>query len=151
MSVIKPHCLLVNSITCRGNDGEDFYRRAPAYLKYVSQSILVDTNNSKLKDSRMIGRYRPIKPSDSMIKMLRSIVTALQSMTENARMCDNPECGELITFYANEPRPIICARCGRDIQWESHPMSVGSCPVCRYGIRYQYVLLPITLSTSIAD
>ena len=48
-----------------------------------------------------------------MIKMLRSIVTALQSMTENARMCDNPECGELITFYANEPRPIVCARCGR--------------------------------------
>jgi len=55
-----------------------------------------------------------------MIKMLRSIVAALQSMAENARMCDNSECGELITFYANEPRPIVCARCGRDIQWESH-------------------------------
>ena len=78
--------------------GEDFYRRESPYLKYVSQSVLVDTNNSKLKDSHMIGRYRPIKPSDSMIKMLRSIVTALQSMTENARLCDNPECGELSTF-----------------------------------------------------
>ena len=85
----------------------------------------------------MIGRYRPIKPSDSMIKMLRSIVTALQSMTENARMCDNPECGELITFYANEPRP----RCGgSDIQWESHRMSIGSCPVCNteYDINNYY-------------
>ena len=88
------------------SDDEDFYRRESPYLKYVSQSVLVDTNNSKLKDSHMIGRYRPMKPSDSMIKTLRSIVTALESMTENARMCDNPECVELITFYANEPRPM---------------------------------------------
>lgn len=72
----------------------DFHRREPPYLKYVSHSALVDTNNSKLKDSHMIGKYRPIKPSDSMIKMLRSMVTALQSMTENARMCDNSECGD---------------------------------------------------------
>jgi hypothetical protein len=78
----------------------------------------------------MFGRYRPIKPSDSMIKMLRSIVTALQSMSEYALMCDNPEGGEFITFYANELRPIVCARCGRDIKWESHPMTVGSCPEC---------------------
>ena len=122
------------------NDGEDFYRCESPYLKYVSQSVLVDTNNLKLKDSHMIGRHKPIKPSDSMIKMLRSIVTALQSMTENARMCDNTECGELITFYANEPRPTLCAQCGRDIQWESHPMSVGSCPVCNteYDINTYY-------------
>ena len=77
-------CKLLELDYVKRNDGEDFYRRESPYLKYVSQSILVDTNNSKLKDSHMIGRYRPIKPSDSMIKMLRSIVTALQSMTENA-------------------------------------------------------------------
>ena len=125
---------------CTKRMAKDHYRPESLYLKYVSQSVLVDTNNSKLKNTTMIGRYRPIKPSDSMIKMLRSIVTSLQSMTENARMCDNPECGELITFYANEPRPIICARCGRDIQWESHPMSVGSCPVCstEYDINTYY-------------
>jgi hypothetical protein len=119
-------CKLLELDYVKRNDDEDFYCRESPYLKYVLQSILVDTNNSKLKDSHMIGRYRPIKPSDSMIKMLRSIVTALQ----NARICDNPEYGELITFYANEPCPLVCARCGRDIQWESQPMSVGSCPVC---------------------
>ncbi|MEP6575718.1 MAG: hypothetical protein ABJB85_04750 [Nitrososphaerota archaeon] len=72
--------------------------------------------------------------------MLRSVVTALQSMSEGAETCDNPDCKELITFYANEPRPIICARCGRDIKWENHPMSVGICPVCNteYNINTYY-------------
>ena len=55
-----------------------------------------------------------------MIKMLRSVVTALQSMSEFAIACDNSDCGELITFYGNEARPIVCRRCGRDIKWERH-------------------------------
>jgi hypothetical protein len=86
-----------------------------------------------------------------MIKMLNSIVTALQSITENARMCDNPEFGELITFYANEPRPIVCARCSRDIQWESHPMSVGSCPVYNTEYDINTYCCPIKLSARIVD
>ena len=65
-----------------------------------------------------------------MIFTLRSIVTALQSMTETLRMCDNPECGELITFYANEPRPIVCARWRAEtFNGKRNPMSVESCPV----------------------
>ena len=60
-------------------------------------------------------------------------------MIENAHMCDNPECGQLITFYANEQRPIVCARCGRDIQWENHPIELGS-PICNseYDINSYY-------------
>lgn len=85
-----------------------------------------------------------------MIKMLRLIVTALQSMTENARICDNPECGKLITFFANEPRPIICARCGKYIQRNSNPKGVASCPVCNteYDINTYYCPLhnpPVSL------
>ena len=61
-----------------------------------------------------------------MVKMLRSVVTALQSMSECARVCDNSDCGELITFYGNQARPIVCARCGKDIKWESRPITVGA-------------------------
>ena len=95
---------------------------------------------SHLKDHGTIARYKPIKPSDSMVKMLRAIVTALQSMSEYAIVCDNSDCGELITFYGNQARPIVCSRCGRDINWECHPMIVGSCPVCNteYNINTYY-------------
>jgi hypothetical protein len=100
----------------------------------------MDTKKSQLKDLGTTGRYKPIKPSDSMIKMLRSVVTALQSMSENTIACDNSDCGELITFYGNEARPIVCRRCGRDIKWECHPITVGSCPVCNteYNINTYY-------------
>ncbi len=100
----------------------------------------MDTKNSQLKDQDTIRRYKPVKPSDSMIKMLRSIVTALQSMSEYAIVCDNSDCGELITFHANEARPIVCAKCGTDIKWESYSIIVGSCPVCNtdYNINTYY-------------
>ena len=100
----------------------------------------MDTEKSHQKDHGTIARYKPIKPSDSMVKMLRAIVTALQSMSEYAIVCDNSDCGELITFHGNEARPIICGRCGRDIKWECHPMTVGSCPVCNteYNINTYY-------------
>jgi hypothetical protein len=119
---------------------KDLYRPESPYLKYVLQFILVDTKNSKLIDGHMNGRYKPVKPSDSMVKMLRSVVTALQSMSEYAIVCDNSDCGELITFYGNEARPIVCGRCGRDIKWERHPMTVGRCSVCNteYNINTYY-------------
>ena len=98
------------------------------------------TRNSQRKNDDTIRRYKPVKPSDSMVKMLRSVVTALQSMSECAGTCDNSDCGELITFYANEARPGVCARCGQDIKWESHPIAVGSCPICNtdYNINTYY-------------
>jgi hypothetical protein len=116
------------------------FGRESSYLKYVLQFILVNSKNSKLKDRHMIGRYKPVKPSDSMVKMLRSVVTALQSMNEYAIVCDNPNCGELITFYGSQARPIVCGRCGRDIKWERHPMTVGRCSVCNteYNINTYY-------------
>jgi hypothetical protein len=80
----------------------------------------MDTKKTQLKDHGATGRYKPIKlePSDSMVKMLRSLVTALQSISENVIACDNSDCRELITFCGNEARPIVCRRCGRDIKWE---------------------------------
>jgi hypothetical protein len=73
---------------CTKRMAKDLFHPESPYLKYVLQFILVDTKNSKLIDRHMIGRYKPVKPSDSMVKMLRSIVTALQSMSEYAIVCD---------------------------------------------------------------
>jgi hypothetical protein len=100
----------------------------------------MDTKNSELNDDGTSRRYKPVKPSDSMIKMLRSVVTTLQSMSECAQVCDNSDCGEIITFYGNQVRPIVCARCGKDIKWEGHTIAVGSCPICsnEYNINTYY-------------
>lgn len=100
----------------------------------------MDNNNPNLPEPDR--RYRPIKPSDSMISMLRSVLTALQSMSEYAGLCNNPHCRWLITFHANEVRPIVCSMCGKHIDWENYSITVGTCPKCNEEYNINTVCCP---------
>ncbi len=41
----------------------------------------------------------------------------------------NPDCGTLIIFHTNEPRPIVCHRCGSEIDWEEEYITtIRICP-----------------------
>lgn len=101
-------------------------------------------NNNKPNkvDPQPSRGYRPIKLSDTMSKMLRSVFTALQSMSEYARLCNNPDCRSLITFHANEVRPIVCSRCGKHIDWGNHSVTVGTCPKCSEEFNINTVYCP---------
>jgi hypothetical protein len=83
------------------------------------------------------GRYKPIKrPSaetdNSLIKMLDSIVKGLEgSLGKRTYLCGNPDCGTLIIFHTSETRPVICHRCGAEIDWEGEYITrISVCPKC---------------------
>jgi hypothetical protein len=82
-------------------------------------------------------RYRPIKrPSaetdNSLVNMLDSIVKGLEgSLGKRTYLCGNPECGTLIIFHTKEPRPVVCHRCGAEIDWEGEYITrIKICPKC---------------------
>src|SRR6266498_2058682 len=82
-------------------------------------------------------RYRPIKrPSaetdNSLVNMLDSIVKGLEgSLGKRTYLCGNPDCGTLIIFHTKEPRPIVCHRCGSEIDWEGEYITrIKICPKC---------------------
>jgi len=100
----------------------------------------MDNNNSKsdtnIKDA-LVGRYKAVKrPSaetdNSMVKVLDSIVSGLEgSLGKRSYLCGNPDCGTLIIFHTNEPRPIVCHRCGAEIDWEGEYITtIRICPKC---------------------
>ena len=46
-------------------------------------------------------------------------------------LCGNPDCGTLIIFHKNEQRPLVCHRCGSEIDWEGEYISrIKICPKC---------------------
>jgi len=92
--------------------------------------------NDEIKDSSL-PRIKPIKrPSaeseNPLVKMLDSIVSGLeQSMGKRTYLCGNPDCGTLIIFHSNEPRPLVCTRCGIEIDWEGEYITrIKVCPKC---------------------
>ena len=94
------------------------------------------TKESDIKDTSS-KRFKPIKrPSaetdNSLIKMLDSIVKGLEgSLGKRTYLCGNPDCGTLITFHTSEARPIVCHRCGVDIDWEGeYVTTISVCPEC---------------------
>lgn len=100
----------------------------------------MDNNNSKsdtnIKDAS-VGRYRAVKrPSaetdNPFVKMLDSIVSGLEgSLGKRSYLCGNPDCGTLIIFHTNEPRPVVCHRCGNEIDWEGEYITrIRICPTC---------------------
>lgn len=100
----------------------------------------MDSNNSKsdpnIKDAS-IARYKAVKrPSaetdNPFFKMLDSIVSGLEgSLGKRSYLCGNPDCGTLIVFHTNEPRPIVCHRCGAEIDWEGEYITrIKICPKC---------------------
>ncbi len=100
----------------------------------------MDNNNSKsdttIKDAS-VGRYKPMKrlsaeTDNSFVKILDSIVSGLEgSLGKRTYLCGNPNCGTLIIFHANELRPVVCHRCGSEIDWEGEYITrIRMCPKC---------------------
>jgi len=92
--------------------------------------------DDKMKNSSL-PRFKPIKrPSaeteNPLVKMLDSIVSGLEQSTgKRTYLCGNPDCGTLIIFHSNERRPVICLRCGNEIDWEGEYITrIKVCPKC---------------------
>jgi hypothetical protein len=84
-----------------------------------------------------LPRFKPIKrpfdeTNNALVKMLDSIVSGLeQSLGRHTYLCGNPDCGTLIIFHSNDPRPVVCLRCGSEIDWEGEYISrIKVCPKC---------------------
>jgi hypothetical protein len=101
----------------------------------------MDNNNKSTKDRDVNDvssrRFKPTKrPSaetdNSLIKMLDSIVKGLEgSLGKRTYLCGNPDCGTLILFHKSEARPVICHRCGAEIDWEGEYITrISVCPKC---------------------
>ena len=101
----------------------------------------MNDNKSKADDTdtgnALLPRYkvtkRPAAITDNpMVKVLDSIVSGLEgSLGKRTYLCGNPDCGTLIVFHSNEPRPVVCHRCGVEIDWEGeYLMRIKICPKC---------------------
>ena len=91
---------------------------------------------SDIKD-KSVRRYKVLKrPStdtdNPMVKVLESMVSGLEgSLGKRTYLCGNPDCGTLIIFHTREPRPIVCHRCGSEIDWEGEYITtIRICPKC---------------------
>jgi hypothetical protein len=101
----------------------------------------MDNNNSRPGDANIKhlshNRYKPVKrhsleTDNTLVKVLESLVNGLeQSLGKRTYLCGNPDCGTLIVFHSNEPRPVVCHRCGIEIDWEGeYMMRIKICPKC---------------------
>lgn len=97
----------------------------------------MENSNSKPDDAKIkdeLGRYKPIKRPSADIDnpLVNSIVNGLeQSLGKRTYLCGNPDCGTLIIFHKNEQRPLVCHRCGSEIDWEGEYISrIKVCPKC---------------------
>ena len=93
-------------------------------------------SSSDIKDAS-VRRFKPHKrhpaeTDNTMIKVLDSIVSGLEvSLGKRTYICGNPDCGTLITFHNNETRPVVCHRCGAEIDWEGeYIITIRVCPKC---------------------
>jgi hypothetical protein len=90
-----------------------------------------DIKDASVKRFKVLKR--PTTDTDNpMVKVLESIVSGLEgSMGKRSYLCGNPECGTLIIFHTNEPRPIVCHRCGSELDWEGEYITkIRLCPKC---------------------
>ncbi len=64
--------------------------------------------------------------------MLDPVVKALEgSLGKRTYLCGNPDCGTLIIFHTSGARPVICHRCGAEIDWEGEYVTrIKICPKC---------------------
>jgi len=92
--------------------------------------------NDELKASSL-PKFKPVKrPFDEthnpLVKMLDTIVSGLeQTLGRHTYLCGNPDCGTLIIFHSNDPRPVVCLRCASEIDWEGEYISrIKVCPKC---------------------
>jgi hypothetical protein len=75
---------------------------------------------------------RPVSDDNPLAKVLDSIVSGLeQSLGKRTYLCGNPECGAVIIFHNNDPRPVVCLKCGNEIDWEGEYVTrIKICPKC---------------------
>jgi len=108
--------------------------------------INLKASNDAIKDSALPS-FKPNKrvspeTDNHLIKMLDSMVNGLeQSLGKRTFLCGNPDCGTLIIFHSNEARPIVCIRCGSEIDWEGKYITrIKVCPKCNkeYDISANY-------------
>ena len=101
----------------------------------------MDNNNSNPRDAEIKRqsntRYKPVKRSSpesdkTVIKLLESLIGGVeQSLGKRTYLCGNPDCGTLIVFHSNEPRPLVCHKCGVEIDWEGEYITrIRICPKC---------------------
>ena len=101
----------------------------------------MDNNNSTPADANLKhlshNRYKPVKrhsleTDNTLVKVLESLVNGLeQSLGKRTYVCGNPDCGTLMIFRSNEPRPVVCHRCGVEIDWEGEYLTrIKICPKC---------------------
>jgi len=93
-------------------------------------------SNDANKDSKLPS-FKPTKrvspeTDNHLIKVLDAMVNGLeQSLGKRTYLCGNPDCGTLIIFHSNEPRPRVCIRCGSEINWEGEYITrIKVCPKC---------------------
>ena len=73
----------------------------------------------------MTGEKVPTAPTTTVVSGLEG------SLGKRTYLCGNPDCGTLIIFHNNEPRPIVCHRCGAEIDWEGEFITtIRLCPKC---------------------
>jgi predicted RNA-binding Zn-ribbon protein involved in translation (DUF1610 family) len=98
------------------------------------------------KDPALL-KFKPTKRTSAetdnhLIKTLDSVVSGLEhSFGKRTYLCGNPDCGALIIVHSNESRPIVCIRCGSDIDWEGKYINrIKVCPTCNkeYDINSNY-------------
>lgn len=107
----------------------------------------MNNNNSKpaddtIKDSAL-PKFKPTKKSshdtdDHLTNLLEGLE---HSLGKHTYLCGNPDCGALIIFHSNEVRPIVCSRCGSEIDWEGKYINrIKVCPKCNkeYDINANY-------------
>ena len=106
-------------------------------------------NDNNLKPSSdaskdpALPKFKPTKKSshdtdDHLTNMLEGLE---HSLGKHTYLCGNPDCGALIIFHSNEVRPIVCIRCGSEIDWEGKYINrIKVCPKCNkeYDINSNY-------------
>lgn len=89
--------------------------------------------NSDAGKDPALPRFKPSNRSSSdtdshLLKMLEGLE---HSLGKHTYVCGNPNCGALMIFHSNEVRPIVCIRCGSDIDWEGKYITrIKVCPKC---------------------
>jgi hypothetical protein len=91
------------------------------------------SDNKDVPVKRYKALKRPSAETDNpMVKALDTMVSGLEgSLGKCTYLCGNPDCGTLIIFHTKEPRPIVCHRCGSEIDWEGEYITtIRICPKC---------------------
>jgi hypothetical protein len=139
-------CFLALVLIMDDSEGKIRTNLKPRSSPHSHSENASDNLVDKTKDTQMT-RFKPIKrPSaetdNHLVNILDFMLNGLeQSMGKRTYLCGNRDCGTLILFHSNEPRPIVCTRYGSEIDWEGeYIIRIKFCPKCEkeYDINANY-------------